>query len=545
VKTYLVIGLTVGFFIGLPWLVLNYAGHIIAGFALIPFEFFDLLARSLPGGIITIAIEWLIQIVSLLDIGQTSAVGKTIEMALAYLLTLGILSGLGGLYAISLQRLQVNWILRGTIAGLLLSALTSLIVNWGGWGSLGLMLGITWLSFISLIWGICLAWGVDRYQLAINDPVDSSRLFFLGKLALGSITVSGIFVALGRCLLPEPENPPVSVDIATPEPTKPLPTPPPTRPGFHPVPGTRPEITPIEVFYRVDKNLLPPSDTDFPDISDPLVQSLLNQSGNTDLPADSYVLILDGLLEKSLALTLADLKAFPMVELYATMECISNPVGGDLISTTLFQGARLKDILETAGLMPGVIDIKFTCADGYSESLLLESALHPDTILCYAMGNQPLSQEHGSPVRLFTPNRFGLKNPKWIITIEAVDEDYLGFWQRRRWSESAFVKTTSVIDAYHTRTAGQVLVGGIAFSGARGIQAVELRVDEGPWLPAEIDRPLSPLTWVLWRASITLPAGEYTLSVRATDSNGQVQTGKLSRTHPSGATGYHTMKITV
>jgi hypothetical protein len=253
----------------------------------------------------------------------------------------------------------------------------------------------------------------------------------------------------------------------------------------------------------------------------------------------------DGLVKNPLALSLEDLKSYPPIEQFATLECISNPIGGDLISTTLFQGVRLRDVLESAEVDPSVVDLKFTCVDGYSESLPLEAAFRPETILCHSMGNQPLTRSHGAPLRLYTPNRFGIKNPKWLIKIEAIDTDYLGFWQQRGWSESGLIKTTSVIDTIVSDSGIQTQVGGIAFSGARGIQGVEWRVDEGPWMTAEIDRPLSNLTWVLWRGSAEISPGEHKITVRAIDGNGGVQTERRSNTHPDGATGYHSKRVTI
>lgn len=544
-KSKAAIGITVGLFISLPWLALNYGGQVIAGFPLVSFELFELAARLLPGGVISIAIESLIGLTTTLDIGQTSAVGKTFEMAIAYLLTLLILSGLGGVYAITLQRIRIKWLLRGVIAGLILAGLSIGLVIWGA-GIRGVhFLSISWLLLICILWGMGLAWGVESYLTTVSGPEDAGRRWTLGKIAIGSITLSGLFIALGRWSLPKPEASSATGTLTTPQPTEPLPTPPPTKAGFMPVAGTRPEITPIEDFYRVDINLLPPSDLEFIDPNDTLLQRLRQQGGNLDLAVDAYVLFVDGLVNNPLTLSLEDIKSYPVVEQYATLECISNLVGGDLISTTLFQGTRLKDILDTAGLEPGVVDIKFTCVDGYSESLPLDSAMHPETILCYAMGSKPLNQKHGAPLRLYTPNRFGMKNPKWIIKIEAVNEDYLGFWEQRGWSEEAIVQTTSVIDTYNDGGSGRIDVGGIAFAGARGIDSVELRVDEGPWLPAELDRPLSPLTWVLWRTTMELPHGEYTLSVRAMDGTGNLQTAERSKTHPSGATGYHRIEISV
>jgi hypothetical protein len=253
----------------------------------------------------------------------------------------------------------------------------------------------------------------------------------------------------------------------------------------------------------------------------------------------------DGLVKNPLTLSLEDIKAYPMVEQYGTLTCISNPVGGDLIGTTLFQGARLKDILETAELDPGVFDIKFTAVDGYTESLPVEIALDQETLLCYSMGGQPLTKSHGSPLRVYTPGRYGIKNPKWIIKIEAVDSDFKGFWQQRGWTESGIVKSTSVIDSTQNDTNGKVLVGGIAFAGVRGIQTVELRVDDGEWTIAQLDRPLSHLTWVLWRAALELAPGEHILTVRAVDGEGNVQTANKSPSQPNGATGHHSLTISI
>jgi hypothetical protein len=367
----------------------------------------------------------------------------------------------------------------------------------------------------------------------------------LGEVAIGSALLAAAAIGLGRWVkLPTGES--ELVEIATaPDPALPSPTSPPSKTGFEPVPGTRPEITPMEDFYRVDINLLPPGDEEFLDSSDPLVQRLLQQGGETDLPSDSYILAVDGLVNNPLTLSLEDIKSFPMVEQYATLTCISNPIGGDLIGTTLFQGARLIDILEKAELSPDVFDIKFTGVDGYTDSLPVEAALDPETLLCYNMGGQPLTRSHGSPLRVYTPGRYGIKNLKWIIKIEALDSDYKGFWQSRGWTESGFINSTSVIDTTENGSGGMVMVGGMAFAGARGIQNVELSIDDGEWTAAELDRPLSHLTWVLWRAALTLPPGDHKITVRSVDGEGNTQTDKKSPTVPDGATGHHSIRITI
>ena len=540
-----IIGITVGFFISLPWLAVMFAGQAVAGLPLVPFDFFELLTRSLPGGMVTIAIEWMIEIVSILGSGQTSTIAKTLQMAIAYLLTLIILSGFGGVYALTLGRLKTSWMMPGILAGLILTTLTAILANWGGWGSNGSLIGISWLLITSLAWGLGLAWGINRYLRVVSHQIDLSRQHALGELAIGSLVLTGLAFGLGRLFIAKPKPVEIASDLITPEPTIPRPTPPPTSAGFEPVPGTRPEITPIQDFYRVDINLLPPGDQEFIDNNDSLVQRLQQQGGETDLPAGTYKLVVDGLVREPLSLSLSDLKAFPMVDQYATLECISNPVGGDLIGTTLFQGVALKDVLEKAGLKENVVNIKFIGVDGYSESLPVQTALHPETLLCYAMGSKPLTKDHGAPLRLYTPNRFGIKNPKWIIKIEAIDSDYQGYWQQRGWSQSAFVQTTSVIDTLQEDEVNQVKIGGIAFAGARGIQSVELRVDDGSWQPTELDRPLSTFTWVLWRAFLDLTPGKHVITVRAIDGEGEAQTGKSTSSHPSGATGYHSKEITI
>jgi DMSO/TMAO reductase YedYZ molybdopterin-dependent catalytic subunit len=402
-----------------------------------------------------------------------------------------------------------------------------------------------WLFGTSLIWGMGLAWGVDRYWLALSQPQDPGRKRVLGQVAIGSAALAAAAVGLGRWFRvgaagSELGESAAAVNLSIPSPTAPA-----SKTGFEPVPGTRPEITPIEDFYRVDINLLPPGDEKFLDSSDPLVQRLLQQGGETDLPAESYILAIDGLVNNPIALSLNDIKSFPMVEQYATLTCISNPIGGDLIGTTLFQGARLKEVLETAELDPNVLDIKFTAVDGYTESIPVEVALDPETLLCYNMGGQPLTRSHGSPLRVYTPGRYGIKNPKWIIKIEAIDSDYKGFWQQRGWTESGFIKTTSVIDTSQIGSDDVTMMGGIAFAGTRGIQSVELSVDDGEWMSAELDLPLSQLTWVLWRAALELTPGNHIITVRSVDGEGNVQTAKKSPTQPDGGTGHHSIRITI
>jgi DMSO/TMAO reductase YedYZ molybdopterin-dependent catalytic subunit len=283
-----------------------------------------------------------------------------------------------------------------------------------------------------------------------------------------------------------------------------------------------PEVTPTDAFYHVSKNFV-----------DPKVQ----ESG--------WSLQIGGLVERPYKLTLDEIKALPAVTDYRTLSCISNEVGGDLISNAGWKGVRLKDLLEKAGVKPGAVDVSLYAADGYTESFPIEKALDPDVIAVYEMNGAPLGDDHGFPIRLLVPNIYGMKNVKWLNRVDVVNYNFQGFWQEQGWSDVATVQTMSRIDFPRNRQllpTGTNRVGGIAFAGGRGVQKVEVTNDDGKtWSEARIRRPLGPYTWVLWTIDFNLPEGEYTIAVRATDGTGTTQTDRRTSTLPDGATGWHTI----
>ncbi len=295
--------------------------------------------------------------------------------------------------------------------------------------------------------------------------------------------------------------------------------------------GLPPEITPTEGFYIVSKN--PPG-------FDPV------------LKAQRWRLETGGLVGKAMTLTYDQIRAMPSVTRPHTLECISNDVGGDLISNANWRGVRLRDVLAKAGGVGAkTIQIAFRCADGYTESIPVAEALNPDTLLVYEINGQPLPSKHGFPLRLLVPGHFGMKNPKWITKIEAIDFDFQGYWERSGWSQSAIVKTMSkfTIPGGHMmyKVGEDVGVGGVAYSGDRGIKAVEVSTDNGAtWTPAQVKPPLGKYTWVLWAAvwKPTAP-GEYAVRVRATDATGTVQAHEEVGTLPDGASGYHLIRVRV
>jgi hypothetical protein len=539
----ILIGASISFLISIPWLILSYLGYQITRLPVIPFKIFETIVLISPGSVITPALELMIQILHTLQIGPTSIVGKNVEIITAFVFGFAGLLLLGILYSISLDRIPLDWWSKGLIMALVLTILSIPFVD-----PLGLVIfrnysGAIWLLSINMIWGLSLSWGIENTYSALAGEPKVGRSRTIAQIGIVSLAVSLLALGLERILQIEQTNDATEISSEIEIQDEITPSPNPTTPGFSAVEGTRPEITPIDDFYRVDINLLPPGQEDFARNTDEFTQRLLAQGGETDLPAETYSLIIDGLVERPLALDLNTIKSYPRVEQHATLSCISNPVGGDLIGTTLFEGVRLRDLLSEAGIEPETQKIKFTCVDGYTESLPIEVANDPTTLLCYSMGNETLTETHGAPIRLYVPGRYGMKSPKWIIKIEAIDEDYLGYWEKQGWSDEAIVKTTSVIDTVQPNPDGIAKVGGIAYSGKRGIKSVELKVNDGDWTPAEINNPLSPFTWILWRAELNLPPGESTITVRAMDGNGNTQTEEISAPHPDGASGYHDVKV--
>ncbi len=289
-----------------------------------------------------------------------------------------------------------------------------------------------------------------------------------------------------------------------------------------------PEVTSTDKFYVVSKN---------PSGLDPKVD------------ATKWSLEITGLVGKPVKLTVDEIRAMPSVNRYHTLECISNEVGGDLISNAMWKGVRFRDVIERAGgVNPKAIRFAFRCADGYTEGVPVADAMRPDTMLAYEINGTPLPSAHGFPLRMLNPGHFGMKNPKWITKIEAVSTNFTGYWEASGWSDEAVVKTTSAFRVPNGDVkVGDVELGGIAYSGDRGVKEVEVSPDGGKtWVKAELKNPLGPYTWVLWAALWTPTGpGEYTLKVRAKDGAGTVQTSNETATLPDGASGYHAIRVRV
>ena len=204
----------------------------------------------------------------------------------------------------------------------------------------------------------------------------------------------------------------------------------------------------------------------------------------------------------------------------------------------------MRDVLALTGVRATATTVVWRSADGYSESVPLDVAMDPDSLLAYEMNGVALPQKHGAPVRVLLPNRYGMKQPKWLTAIEVSRLDIMGYWERQGLSKAAIVKTQSAF--FEAAPGALVTLGGWAFAGRRGISRVQISGDGGTsWISASLRAPLGANCWQFWTAAWRAPApGEYTLTVRAADDTKSDQAGKLRRL-PDGAEGYDSVRVRV
>lgn len=315
---------------------------------------------------------------------------------------------------------------------------------------------------------------------------------------------------------PRPDAPPVPMTVL---PKQPAPAP-------FDVPNLSPEVQDAKTFYTVSKNLIDPT-----------------------VDMNTWSLTVDGLVENPATYLYNDIKSLPVYSDYYTLLCISNTVGGDLWGNAHWKGVRLAEILSRAGLKPGIRKVVFHADDGYTDSIPLEIATRPDTLLAYEMNGEQLPREHGYPARLLIPGIYGMKNVKWITRIELVDYDYKGFWAKQGWNDAAPYQTSTRTDTPASRAQlppGEVALGGVTFAGHRGIDRVEVSLDDGQtWEAGQLKPALGLNTWNLWIFRKQLAPGTYRVKARATDGTGEPQIQMETEPIPSGATGYHSILLRV
>jgi DMSO/TMAO reductase YedYZ molybdopterin-dependent catalytic subunit len=294
------------------------------------------------------------------------------------------------------------------------------------------------------------------------------------------------------------------------------------------VPGELPFITPNDAFYRVDTALFVPA-----------------------VQTDGWTLTVHGMVDTPQTLDFEQLTSRPLIERDVTLCCVSNEVGGHYIGNARWTGTLLAPLLQEAGIQPGVTQLVSRSTDGFTTGTPASVALDGrDAMLVVAMNGEPLPLQHGFPVRMVIPGLYGYESAcKWITDIEATTyEAYSAYWVERGWAEQVLIKTESRIDVPKrgaSLPAGPVTVAGIAWAQHRGISKVEVRIDAGPWARATLGAQDTVDTWRQWRYAWQAPVGSHTITVRATDGDGVVQTSAVAPPFPSGATGLHQIDVTV
>ncbi|MFH9262768.1 molybdopterin-dependent oxidoreductase [Streptomyces sp. NPDC017546] len=292
--------------------------------------------------------------------------------------------------------------------------------------------------------------------------------------------------------------------------------------------------TPNDTFYRVDTALVVPK-----------------------VDADSWRLRIHGKgVRRDLEFTYQDLLERPLIEREITLTCVSNEVGGPYVGHARWIGVRLADLLREAGVKPpsrrGPADqLVARSVDGMTLGTPVEDVMDGrDAMLALGMNGEPLPFVHGFPVRMVVPGLYGYVSAcKWIEDIELTTFDaYDPYWVKRDWAREAPIKTQSRIDTpkpFGRPEAGTVMVAGVAWAQHRGIEKVEIRVDDGPWRPAQLAEEATVDTWRQWSYPWKATPGVHTLTVRATDGTGELQTEERTRTVPDGASGRHSVVVTV
>jgi DMSO/TMAO reductase YedYZ molybdopterin-dependent catalytic subunit len=265
----------------------------------------------------------------------------------------------------------------------------------------------------------------------------------------------------------------------------------------------------------------------------------------------TWRLRITGLVDHPYELSFDDLLQLPMIEEAVTLSCVSNEVGGDLVGNARWQGVRLADVLDRAGVQPAGTQIVGISTDGFTAGFPTAVGLDGRVaMIAVGMNGEPLPIAHGFPARLVVSGLYGyVSATKWLQEIRLTRlEDVDGYWIDKGWSKQAPVKTQSRIDvprAYATIPPGRTKVAGVAWAPDKGIAKVEVQVDNGPWQQATLAEVVSKNTWVQWVLDWDAPVGEHQIRVRATDTTGYTQTSDLARPDPDGATGWHHIPVTV
>ena len=523
---------------------LLYLADKLAGLPFVPFALFDWIARTLPGALVTFGIDMMID--GLRAFGMSvAASAKTAEqiMAVILFLVIGVVLSAVFLRVMKARGAQPR-LVTGAALGLIFAVPMVAVSLPMGQSTVNPAVTAVVLLALFLAWGLAFMPLYDKLVTADGLPTEDrirwarsiDRRKFLVGVGAATATITVVSVGLGGAL-GRSERRQVAETVATSmdgmgdgamaDDQPKLPN---AGDAVAPAPGTRPEYTAVEDHYKV-----------------------FLRSEPSYIDGATWTLPITGLVDNPLNLTLDDLhNNYESRDQYVTLSCISGRIATTLISTTQWTGITLQKILADVQVRPEARYLIIQSADGFHETVDLDLIASDERImLAYAWDGRPIPMDHGFPLRIWLPDRYGMKQPKWITSMELTAEYEEGYWVERGWDEVAQVKAVSVIDTVAVddlvERDGQTLipVGGIAFAGARGISRVEVQVNNGPWEAAQLRTPLSETTWVIWRYDWPFQKGKHTFAVRCVENDGTPQIEENRGNRPSGATGIHRRKTSL
>jgi DMSO/TMAO reductase YedYZ molybdopterin-dependent catalytic subunit len=366
--------------------------------------------------------------------------------------------------------------------------------------------------------------GAIASRPAYSPAPPRRRFLATGVTVAGTAAVAGL---AGRLLAERTSVSQAQASLRLPAPTHPAPRLP---AGYNlPVPGLSSFITPDGSFYRVDTAIVLP-----------------------EVAPSSWQLRVHGMVAREITINFHQLIRRPLTADYITLTCVSNPVGGPYVGNALWLGASLASLLREAGIRAGAEQLLCTSVDGFTSGTPVQTVLDGrDAMLAVAMNGTALPVEHGFPVRMVVPGLYGYVSAcKWITDINVTTWADYAYWSQpeQGWAQQAPIKTESRIDVPSggsTLKTGRTPVAGVAWAQHKGIAAVEVRVDSGPWNEARLSVVPDIDCWRQWVWDWDATPGTHAIEARATDATGYTQTAVQEPPPPNGASGYPSVSVTV
>jgi DMSO/TMAO reductase YedYZ molybdopterin-dependent catalytic subunit len=361
-------------------------------------------------------------------------------------------------------------------------------------------------------------------RVAASAPADRRQFLVTGSVA---VAVAGASALVGRGLAERNSVSQARATLRLPKPVTPLP---PLPAGVNlRIPGLTPFVTPNSNFYRVDTAIILPQ-----------------------VAPSTWQLRIHGMVAREMTLSFDDLLRQPMVEDWITLCCVSNPVGGPYIGNAKWLGTKLAALLRAAGIRAGAEQLLCTSVDGFTSGTPVQTVMDGrDALLAVGMNGSPLPVAHGFPVRLVVPGLYGYVSAcKWITDIKVTTfAGEYAYWATRGWSQQAPIKTESRIDVPSLSNtnlrAGPTKIAGVAWAQHKGIDAVHVRVDRGPWREATLAAVPGIDCWRQWAIDWDAAKGNHLIEARATDATGYTQTAVQAPPEPNGASGYPAITVSV